>query len=48
MDDITAPRPFDEDEQSSLSTLLKSQLNLHNVSCPFQAEADAEDMKIYI
>ena len=48
MADIKAPRPFEEDEQSSLSTLLKSQLNLHNVSCAFQADADAEDLVKYI
>ena len=49
MDDITSPRPFENDEEvSTLSTLLKSQLNLHNVSCPFQAEADATDVTNYI
>jgi hypothetical protein len=48
MDGVKAPRPFEGNEQSDLCDLLKSTLHLHNVSCPFQAEADAEDVLNYI
>ncbi|KAL9187515.1 hypothetical protein ACHAXT_001618 [Thalassiosira profunda] len=41
--DISASRPLTEDEAGELRELLKPHLRLNNVSCAFQAEADADD-----
>lgn len=47
MDDISSPRPLTEDEAAELKALLKPHLKLNNVSCPFQADADADDLLNY-
>ena len=44
---ISASRPLTEEESTSLKTLLKSHLHLHNSPCAFQAEADADDLLSY-
>ena len=43
-DTLSSPRPLKEEESESLSDLLRSHLRLHNTSCVFQAEADANDL----
>ena len=44
---ISASRPLTEEESTSLKSLLKSHLHLHNSPCAFQAEADADDLLSY-
>ena len=46
-DTISASRPLTDTECTELKSLLKSHLKLHNSSCAFQAEADADDLLTY-
>ena len=49
MDNILPPlRPLTTEEQTKLSELLRSTLNLSNTSCALQAEEDATDLINYV